>query len=110
MIYTVDIAKEAEADLRGIYEYIAYVLRSPQNAAAQLSRLEEGIFSLEKMPERYRRYDKEPWSGRGWRRMTIDRYCVFYMVEHEQGLVSITRILYGGRDIDAALADEEGEG
>lgn len=60
MIYTVTIAKEAEADLRGIYEYIACVLRSPQNAAAQLSRLEEGIFALEKMPERYRRCDQEP--------------------------------------------------
>lgn len=105
MTYTVTMTKEAEADLRGIYEYIAYVLHSPQNAAGQFSRLEEGIFSLENMPERYRHYDREPWRSREWRRMTIDHYCVFYMVEHERETVSITRILYGGRDMDSALAE-----
>lgn len=107
MTYSVTITKEAEADLRGIYEYIAYVLRSPQNAAGQLSRLEEGIFSLEKVPERNHHYDREPWKSRGWRHMTIDYYCVFYMVEHEQERVSITRVLYGGRDIGATLAEDD---
>ena len=105
MIYTVTIAEEAEADLRGIYEYIAYVLQSAQNAAAQLTRLEETICSLEKMPERYHRYEREPWYSRGWRRMPVDRYCVFYMVEHGQKTVTITRVLYGGRDMEATLAN-----
>ena len=36
MIYKVTITDKAEADLRGIYEYIAFELLSPMNARGQL--------------------------------------------------------------------------
>ena len=39
----VDITAQAESDLRGIYEYIAFVLLEPEIAACQLERLEKGI-------------------------------------------------------------------
>ncbi len=102
-MYSVKITGQAETDLRGIYEYIAYELRSAQNAAAQLSRLEQNIYSLDQMPERYRRYEKEPWFSRGWRIMPVDRYCVFYMLDYDRRIVNITRVLYGGRDMDHVL-------
>ena len=106
MTYSVEIADQAATDLRGIYEYIAYELQSPQNAAAQLARLEQNMNSLCQMPERYRRYEKEPWRSRGWRIMPVDHYCVFYMPDHDQRIVIITRILYGGRDIENVLVGE----
>ena len=37
MTYSVEIAAQAEQDLRGIFAYIAYELQSVQNAAAQLA-------------------------------------------------------------------------
>ena len=37
------ITEQADADLRGIYEYITFELLSPENAARQLDRLEESI-------------------------------------------------------------------
>ena len=43
MIYEVTITEQANADLRKIYEYIAFELLSPENAAGQLDRLEENI-------------------------------------------------------------------
>lgn len=108
MTYSVEIAAQAEQDLRGIYEYIAYGLQSAQNAAAQLARLEENIYALDQMPERYRRFEKEPWHSRGWRIMPVDHYCVFYMPDHDRKIVNITRVLYGGRDIETVLAGGEG--
>ena len=107
MTYSVEIAAQAEQDLRGIYEYIAYVLQSAQNAAAQLARLEENIYALDQMPERYRRYEKEPWHSRGWRIMPVDHYCVFYIPDHGHRVVNIIRVLYAGRDMETALADSE---
>ena len=65
MIYEVEISEQADSDLRGIFEYIAFELQSPENAIGQLDRLEEQILSLDTMPERYRRYEKEPWKSRG---------------------------------------------
>ena len=39
MSYEVITTDQADADLRGIYEYIAFELLSPDNAARQLCRL-----------------------------------------------------------------------
>ena len=46
MSFTVTVSKQAEEDIRGLYEYIAYTLRSKQNAVGQISRLEKEILSL----------------------------------------------------------------
>ena len=43
MTYRVTISAQADADLRGIYEHIAFKLRSTINAAGQLDRLEKVI-------------------------------------------------------------------
>lgn len=43
MIFKVVISAQAEDDLRNIFEYIAFELLSPENAAKQLERLEKQI-------------------------------------------------------------------
>ena len=47
MIYEVEVSEQADSDLRGIFEYIAFELQSPENASGQLDRLEEQILSLD---------------------------------------------------------------
>lgn len=103
MIFEVEISAQADVDLRGIYEYIAYELQSPENASGQLDRLEENIMKLDQMPERFRQYEKEPWHSRGLRIMPLDNYCVLYIPDTEKAVVTIIRIMYGGRDIEAQL-------
>lgn len=104
MIYEVEISTQADLDLRMIYEYIAFALKSPMNAFNQLDRLEKNIMDLRQMPERFHRYEKEPWYSRGLRVMYVDNYCVFY-ITNSKNIVSILRILYGGRNIDKQLQD-----
>ncbi len=103
MNYEVRLTTEAENDLRGIFEYIAFELQLPQNAAGQLDRLEQSIMSLDQMPERFRVYEKEPWHSRDLRIMPVDNYLVFYIPNHEEQTVKIMRVIYGGRDIDKQL-------
>ena len=103
MIFKVEIATQAKADLRGIYEYIAFTLLSPQNAARQLDRLEKAIMSLDNMPMRFRRYETEPWYSRDLRIMPVDNFVVLYIPNEETGIVTVTRVMYGGRDIDEQL-------
>ena len=43
MIYDIEISDQAEIDLRGIFEYIAFELQAPENASGQLDRLEACI-------------------------------------------------------------------
>jgi toxin ParE1/3/4 len=103
MIYEIEISEEAEADLRSIFEYILYELHSPQSAIRQLEQLEESIMNLDQMPERFHLYEKQPWHNRGLRIMPVDNYCVLYITDKEKALVTIIRVMYGGRDMDAQL-------
>ncbi|MFA9376097.1 MAG: type II toxin-antitoxin system RelE/ParE family toxin [Lachnotalea sp.] len=103
MIFDIEVSEQADADLRSIYEYIAFDLQSPDNARGQLFRLEKSILSLEQIPERFHSYKKEQWESRGLRMMPVDNYCVLYILDIEQANVSIIRVMYGGRDIDSQL-------
>ena len=103
MIYEVELSEQADSDLRGIFEYISFELQSPENASGQLDRLEEQILSLDTMPERYRKYEKEPWKSRGLRVLPVDNYVVLYISDSNKKAVTILRVMYAGRDIDNQL-------
>ena len=103
MIYEVELSEQADSDLRGIFEYIAFELHSPENASGQLDRLEEQILSLDTMPERYRKYEKEPWKSRGLSVLPVDNYVVLYIPDSDKKVVTILRVMYTGRDIDNQL-------
>ncbi|MBO4390721.1 MAG: type II toxin-antitoxin system RelE/ParE family toxin [Lachnospiraceae bacterium] len=103
MTFDVRIAEQAEKDLRAIYEYIAIELMSPENALGQLDRLEEAICKLESMPERFRKYEKEPWKSRGLHVFPVDNYLVFYIPDIDEHIVTVIRVIYGGRNVDKEL-------
>ena len=103
MIYEVELSEQADSDLRGIFEYISFELQSPENASGQLDRLEEQILSLDTMPERYRKYEKEPWKSRGFRVLPVGNYVVLYIPDSDKKVVTILRVMYAGRGIDNQL-------
>ena len=103
MIYEVEVSRQADSDLRGIFEYIAFELQSPKNASGQLDRLEKQILSLNTLPERYQRYEIEPWKSRGLRILPVDNYVVLYIPDRDKKVVTILRVMYARRDIDNQL-------
>lgn len=96
VIYT----EQAENDLRGIYEYIAFSLLEPEIAKRQTKRIMEAAAKLNEMPFRCRLYEKEPWRGKGLRVLPVDNYLVFYLPVEDKETVAIIRIMYGGRNIE----------
>ena len=105
MIYEVIVTDQADADLRGIYEYTVFELLSPDNAARQLGRLEEHMVGPEEFPEKFRHYEKEAWHSRGLRGMPVDNYLVFYIPDNDAGIVTVIRVMYAGRDVDSQLKE-----
>lgn len=100
MIYNIDITLQAKEDLRGIYRYMAYTLFAPESAEGQLARLEAGIMSLSEAPARFRKYGAEPWRSMGMYIMNIDNYIVLYTLSEETGRVTVSRIMYGGVNLE----------
>lgn len=75
-----------------------------ETALRQIDRIEQAIKSLDEMPERHRTYSEQPWLGKKLRIMRVDNYIVFYSVNIET--VTVIRVMYGKRDIDARLSQE----
>ena len=102
--YQVKITDEALADMEQIYDYIAYKLLSPENAIGQYHRIADAILTLDTMPERFRLMDSEPERTPKLRRMLVDHYNVFYVMEEDQ--VVVTNVLYSASDIENRLRQQ----
>ena len=103
MTFHVQISEQADRDLRGIFEYIAFELQAFENAVRQLERFEVAISRLDNMSKKFRRYDREPWYSRGLRVFPVDNYLVFYISDMKTKIVTVIRVMYGGRDVDKEL-------
>lgn len=105
MPYRVNISACAAMDLNNLVQYISISLRAPENAYAQLGRIEKQIFRLAELPMRFRAYPKKLAANAEVRVMPVDNFEVFYTVDSEKEAVTILRVLYGGRDIDRAFSE-----
>ena len=105
MSFTVAFTDRAKTDLRNIYTYIAFTLRSRLNADRQLARIEKEIMSLSEIPERYKRVPLDLGITDDVRMVSVDHYCVIYRVRKKPDTVQILRILYGGRDFQSVLEE-----
>ena len=103
--YQIIYSPQALDDLKGIYTYIAFSLNAAAAARKQVERIRSEIRSLSTMPERYALVQWEPWYGIGLRKMTVNNFVVFYLVEKGERTVTVVRILYGGMDIDAVFQE-----
>ena len=103
MSYEVNISDQAYADVHKIFDYIAFELQSIINAERQVARIEDEILSLSEMPERYKRYEYEPWLSQNAHIVSVDNYSILYQVDRDGGEVFILRVLYAGQDIRVEL-------
>ena len=99
--YRVLITDEALNDMESIYEYIADELLAPDTAMGQYNRIADAIETLEQMPERIKLMESEPEKTRGLRKLIVDNYAVFFIIEDDA--VIVTNVLYGASDIENRL-------
>lgn len=96
--YNILITKPAENDLREIGEYIANELREPFIAQNTVVSIAAAIEKLEKIPLRNALVLDEELAHKGFRKLLVDNYIIFYLVSEIHETVTIIRILYGKRD------------
>jgi toxin ParE1/3/4 len=100
--HKVEFSPEALADLLDLYDYIA-ARSGAERAMSYLDRIEDCCRSLTTFPERSTgRDDPRP----GLRVLGFERRVVIAF-RLTADTVTILRILYGGRDLGAALAEPE---
>ena len=108
MPYQIEYLPSALRDLTEIADYIGGKLNNPEAADRLSETIVSTIEKLTDMPYRYPVYypvatfSVKPLKME-YRKMVIKNYLVFYWVNEEKHLVTIARVIYGGRNIDNIL-------
>ena len=102
MKYDVEITDAAAKDMDEFYDYIRFMFKAPDTAAAQYDRIADEILSLEKMPLRFGIPQFEPCISAQLHRMLVDHYSVFYLVR--ENTVIVTDVLYSASNLEARLS------
>ena len=104
--YRVQYSAEALDDLRSIYQYIANERKAPQAAKGQVDRIRRLIRSLSLSPTRFAVVEWEPWASMEMRKVPVNNYLVFYLVENANSTVTVVRIFYGGRNVEEIIQED----
>ena len=105
MEYSVKLTPHAIVQIQETIAYISKVLLVPETARAWSDYLQKEIAGLSTMPERFSAVDEEPWRSRGYRKMPVKNFIVYYYADDETKTVWVTAVVYGRRDQLNVLKD-----
>lgn len=101
--YRVKFTPIAETDLEGIFSYISAQLSATSAAEKLIEEIEVCIMRLEELPFSGSPLSDETLSSRGYRKLVVNNYIVFYLVNEQDKQVTIMRVLYGARNYRTIL-------
>ena len=96
--YKIVIEQTAENDLLGILSYISDTLHELSIAMKIYGLIKKEILNLNRMPFRFEVVNEEPYRSMGVRRIPVENYTAFYIVDENEKTVHIFRILYNRRE------------
>lgn len=102
--YEVLITDAALQDMQDIYEYISNTLMSPNAALRQYNTIADKILTLETFPERIKVMASENEKLRGYRRLIVNNYSVFFVIRSDK--VIVFNVLYSASDLEKRLLYE----
>ncbi len=94
--YKINISFNAQKDLEYVYFYIAE--DSINNAKKFILDLEEIIYSLETMPERFALLPENIFFGTNYRQIIHKKYRIIYKINNNS--VCIMRLVHGAQLLD----------
>ena len=99
MAYRVEVARGAEAELKGLYLWL--MERAPGQGAAWFNGLEQAILSLERLPKRCRIAPESVDPDQPIRVLNYGRnrhiYRVFFTIDEDTQVVRVVHIRRGAR-------------
>lgn len=101
--YTIKMTPKAAEDLDNIYQYISEKLFVTSAATNTLEKIEKGIMRLKRFPFSCNHVADEYLRNKGYRKLIINNYVIFYLIEEEKNQVIIMRVLHGKQKYENLL-------
>lgn len=92
--YRIRYTPLANEDLDEIDTYISTVLLNPQAALNLLGKMEESINRLKRFPLIGSKLEDPYLASKGYRKLVVQNYLVFHLVDQAQKEVIIMRVMY----------------
>lgn len=96
--YKVIIELPAQRDLQGLLRYIMDTLKEPVIARRIYTSIKEQILTLSQIPLRHNVVQEQPYAVMGVRKLLVENYFTFYIIDEEKCEVHVLRILYNRRE------------
>ena len=97
-VYEVFITETAFKDLADIAFYVSDALQEPDISKKLIATIKEGVFSLENLPNRNALVTDKYLASKGYRKLLVENYLVFYIVSDDEKMVYVSRVLYAKRN------------
>jgi addiction module RelE/StbE family toxin len=102
-MYGLKFTPKASEDLDKIYRYITEELYAEKATADLLDKIEASVLSLNEFPFLCNYVSDEYLKKKGYRKLIIDNYIAFYLVDEEERQVVVMRVLYGSQKYESLL-------
>lgn len=97
-LYRIQYTPLAAEDINEIDVYISETLCNPDAAEKLLTKMEQQIRRLQQYPHLGYIVDDPYLASRGYRKLIVDNYLVFHLVDDANEVIIIMRVLYGTRE------------
>ncbi len=101
--YKLNFTPVAYEDLDQIYNHIAIELQATKAATELMENIEDKIMRLKQFPYSCELVNDTLLQEKGYRKLIIDNYIVFYIIEEKNKNVIVMRIIYGARQYERML-------
>ncbi|MCL2182189.1 MAG: type II toxin-antitoxin system RelE/ParE family toxin [Chitinispirillia bacterium] len=107
--YRVDFARQADIDLRKSAQYIATRMAGPITASKWIKIVRITIDKkLSYSPQKYRLVDNPVFASKGFRSLIVKKRKVFFVIQEQEKIVKVARIIYAKRDWARILSGDSG--
>ena len=97
-MYKLRVMNSAVEDIRSNARYISAVLSNAVAARNLITEIEKAFERIVRNPYMYELYGDKRLADKGYRKVTVKNYMIFYIVDEENKIVNIMRVIYGRRD------------
>lgn len=101
--YSIKFTLLAKNDLEEIFDYISNFLFAEKSALNLINKIEESVMKLSDFPYSGVVVIDETLKAKGYRKLVIDNYIIFYLINEDKKEAIIMRCIYGGRQYDNLL-------
>jgi len=106
MAFRSKFSEQAAKDVSDIITYIRKTLSNPQAAERFYQAVEKRRGKIQKHPYIYPLSRDERLRAEGYRTAVIGNYLMFYLVDDDNEIVYISRVIYGKQNLAEIIMDE----